>query len=480
MSRVGAFFDLDRTILAGFSGRALVRELVVRRRLGPRDLARVARLLVQMELGATGFSGMLTGLSRNLRGMTEEEFEELGLHVFTKRTGTWIYAESRALIREHLRKGHTVAIVSSALPPQVNPVARDLGIEIVACTRLHLERGKLTGEVVRPTCWGRGKSLEVARIAREKKLDLAKSYYYGDGWEDRHVMETVGHPVPTNPDPRLAKLAAKRGWKVLRFSSRGTPSVASIARTILAGGSIVPSILLAFPEAARSLVRGPSGPVPPRADTLRENALRAVSYRLRPAVNRAIRTWGDLGTRLSGVKLDVQGAEHLRVRPSVFVFNHQSALDMLLICKLLEGDFVGIAKREIASYPLFGTVAMLAGTVFIDRLDRERAIKTLEPVADVLRGGLSVVIAPEGTRTPTPRLKPFKKGAFHLAMAARVPIVPIVIKNAGESLPKRGLVIRPATIEVVVHPPIPTERWKPRDLDRHIAKVHRIFERTLG
>ena len=91
-----------------------------------------------------------------------------------------------------------------------------------------------------------------------------------------------------------------------------------------------------------------------------------------------------------------------------------------------------------------------------------------------------MAIAPEGTRSSTPHLGRFKKGAFHLAMDARVPVVPIVIANAGDALPKRGFVIRRATVGVTVLPPIPTARWRLRELDRNVERIHGLFERTLG
>ena len=175
------------------------------------------------------------------------------------------------------------------------------------------------------------------------------------------------------------------------------------------------------------------------------------------------------------------GEQHLwSHRPSVFIFNHQSGIDVLLLCKLLRRDMVGVAKQEMRTNPIFGPAFALAGTVFIDRFDREKAIAALEPAVDALRQGLSLAIAPEGTRSPTPRLGRFKKGAFHLAMAAKVPIVPIVFRNALDALPKHGVVVRPATVEVVVHPPIPTTSWTVDDLDREIEAVHRTYSETLG
>jgi putative phosphoserine phosphatase/1-acylglycerol-3-phosphate O-acyltransferase len=92
---------------------------------------------------------------------------------------------------------------------------------------------------------------------------------------------------------------------------------------------------------------------------------------------------------------------------------------------------------------------------------------------------MSIAIAPEGTRSPTPRLGTFKKGAFHIAMGARVPIVPIVFRNALDALPKHGVVIRPATVEAVVLPPVSTEDWTTERLDAHVADVRRMFVEAL-
>jgi putative phosphoserine phosphatase / 1-acylglycerol-3-phosphate O-acyltransferase len=197
-------------------------------------------------------------------------------------------------------------------------------------------------------------------------------------------------------------------------------------------------------------------------------------------VNLAIATWGDVATRLAGVDLAVRGEEHVWThRPAVFVFNHQSGIDMLLLCKLLRRDFVGIAKQEVRKHPIFGPAFALAGTVFIDRFDRQKAIHALRPAITALREGTSIAIAPEGTRSPTPRLGTFKKGAFHIAMGARVPVVPIVFRNALDALPKHGVVIRPATVEAVVLPPVSTEDWTTERLDAHVADVRRMFVEAL-
>ena len=91
-----------------------------------------------------------------------------------------------------------------------------------------------------------------------------------------------------------------------------------------------------------------------------------------------------------------------------------------------------------------------------------------------------MAIAPEGTRSPTPRLVPLYAGAFRLALASGAPIVPIVFHNALDALPKHGRIVRPATIEVVVHPPISTETWTSAGLEREIDRIHKLYVETLA
>ena len=108
-----------------------------------------------------------------------------------------------------------------------------------------------------------------------------------------------------------------------------------------------------------------------------------------------------------------------------------------------------------------------------------RLFEALKPAVEALREGLSIAIAPEGTRSSTGKLGRFKKGAFHIAMAARRPIVPIVIRNALDALPKHGIIARPATVDVVVHPPIATDGWSQDTFDDEIAAVEQLYRDTL-
>ncbi len=452
-----AFFDLDRTLIAGFSALAFVRDGLRRGRFGPAALFELAMAAISFELGTIGFSAFMTGSARLLSGLSEREFVELAELLFDRAIATEIFPEARAIVSAHRRRGHTLAVVSSATSYQVRPVARELGIAHVLATRLEVDRfGRLTGEVSSPACYGEGKAVAARELAARLGLDLERSYFYTDSHEDLPLLEAVGHPRPTNPNRELQRIAARRGWPARHFTRRGLPTLGQIARTGLALGSLLPSLLAGLP-----------------ALYLDDDWQRVI--------NIAASTWGELATMFAGIEVRVEGEEHLwSRRPAVFIFNHQSGLDMLLVCKLLRRDFVGIGKQELRRVPLIGPAMALAGTVFIDRADRRRAIEALEPAVEALRRGLSLAIAPEGTRSATPRVGPFKKGAFRMAMEARVPIVPIVFRNTLDALPRDGLVVRPTTVEVVVLPPIETEAWTRESLEERIAEIRSRYVAVLA
>jgi len=201
----------------------------------------------------------------------------------------------------------------------------------------------------------------------------------------------------------------------------------------------------------------------------------------RTAVDRTIDLWGRWGTRAAGITLQVRGAEWLGgPRPAVYLLNHQSGVDPIILCALLRGGFTAVAKKEIRANPLLGPAFAFAGVAFVDRADRTQALRALAPAVDALRGGLSLAVAPEGTRSPGAAVGEFKKGAFRIAMEAGVPIVPIVLHNARDVLPRRGWLMRPATVRISVLAPIPTHDWKLERLDAEIARVRALYLEALG
>ena len=150
-----------------------------------------------------------------------------------------------------------------------------------------------------------------------------------------------------------------------------------------------------------------------------------------------------------------------------------------MVAKLLRTDFTGVAKKEAANVPGFGQFFRLAGVAFIDRSNPRKAREALQPAVEKLLSGTSLVLAPEGTRSATPRLGPFKKGAFHIAMQAQVPMVPIVLRNVGELMWRGSQTLRGGTIEVCVLPPVDTSDWRRETVSDHVADVRKLFLDTL-
>lgn len=194
--------------------------------------------------------------------------------------------------------------------------------------------------------------------------------------------------------------------------------------------------------------------------------------------NVAVSVGSTLSLALGGVELDIRGEENAwAARPAIFVFNHQSQLDVPIMAAVLKEDFTGVAKKSLETNPVFGPLGKLGGVAFIDRSDPAAARAALQPVIDNLRHGISIAVAPEGTRSL--ELGPFKKGPFHMAMQGGVPMVPVVIRNAGEIMAPHSYVVHPGTVDVVVHPPIDTSGWSAETVEQHRDEVWQIFRDTL-
>jgi len=355
-----------------------------------------------------------------------------------------------------MAKGHTVAIVSAATPYQVDPIARDLNIKHVMCTRMEVVKGKFTGNIIEPACWGEGKAHAARELQKQFNLDLSKTYFYTDSAEDLPLLEIVGKPRPMNPDTKLSALAFEKDWPVYRFDDENRTGVMDIARTILAAGSLFPAILSGITAGA-------------------------VSMDWKEGVNKLIASTGDFVTKIAGTELVVKGNENLwSHRPAVFILNHQSTMDMFIAAKLIRENVRGIAKKELKNIPILGQMLQAGGAIFIDRKNKDKAIEAMQPAVDALKSGTSVIIFPEGTRSKSYKLGAFKKGAFHLAMQAGVPIVPIIMTNAIDSMPEDGGIFKPAAVEVKVLKPIPTIDWTKEELNQNITWIRGMYLQELG
>jgi putative phosphoserine phosphatase/1-acylglycerol-3-phosphate O-acyltransferase len=454
---IGALFDFDGTVIYGYSAVAFIREQVKRGDLAARDFMELAGAMTSFGMGNMGFSAMMVATSQFMRGMSEQSYIEFGEELYIKHIAKLIYPESRALIEAHLAKGHTVAVISSATPYQVEPAARDLGIDHVMCTHLEVVDGQFTGGVERPTCFGPGKVDAAEGLARRHGIDLDQSFFYSDSYDDIELLERVGKPRPLNPNRKLAATAEQRGWPIRRFASRGRPGIMDWTRSIAATGSLVTSFAAGLP-------------------------IWALTGSRRRAQNFSTSLFAETASALIGLNLDIVGEENLWAhRPAVFVFNHQSKADVVIMTSLLRRDIAGVGKKEIKKIPLIGQVLEFGGAVLIDRENAGSAIEAMQPLVDAMRvEGKNVILAPEGTRTVSPKLAPFKKGAFHLAMQAGVPMVPIVIHNALDVAPKGDFIFRPATVEVEVLPAVDTSEWTVATINEHVAEVRQMFLDTLG
>jgi putative phosphoserine phosphatase/1-acylglycerol-3-phosphate O-acyltransferase len=456
--QIAALFDFDGTIIAGYSATAMLREKFQRREMSVEEIVQTANVIAQHSMGNMGFSGLMSAAAGFMKGVDEASFEQFGEELYEKHIARKIYPETRALIEAHQAKGHTIAIISSATIYQIAPTARDLGISQIKCSAYEVgEDGEFTGEIIRPLCFGVGKVLAAEELADEFGCDLDASYFYTDSDDDLELLERVGKPRVLNPNLKLKSIAEDRGWPVQNFTSRGTPTWVDYTRTLYATGSLVGAFAAGLP-------------------------IWALTRSQREAANFSIGLFGDFATAITGVELEIEGEKNLWVsRPCVFIFNHQSKADVMIMAKLIRRDMGGVGKKEIKNIPVLGKLMEWGGTVFVDRADGQSAIKAMEPLIEAIQvDGKSIVIAPEGTRSLTPKMMPFKKGAFHLAMQAGVPIVPIVIHNATDVAPKNEFVMRPATVRVTVLPPVDTSSWTVTGLNRHLTDVRNMMLRALG
>jgi 1-acyl-sn-glycerol-3-phosphate acyltransferase len=196
------------------------------------------------------------------------------------------------------------------------------------------------------------------------------------------------------------------------------------------------------------------------------------------------RNWISWIFRTCGIRVVVEGLEHVdRTRSYVFMSNHQSVLDIGALVLTLPVEWRFVAKRELTWVPFFGWALGLSDQIVIDRGNRASAVKSLKRAAERVRRGISVIVFPEGTRSPTGRMREFKSGGFHLALEAQVPILPTTVSGSFDLIPKRSLKVQSGTIKVVYGEPIPTrglgvdDRHRLKDLVR--AAIERGYDVVL-
>jgi 1-acyl-sn-glycerol-3-phosphate acyltransferase len=200
--------------------------------------------------------------------------------------------------------------------------------------------------------------------------------------------------------------------------------------------------------------------------------LAGVAYRRGGVYDAIPRAYGNFLLRANGLSVTVVHPERLEgVQPCVYVANHRSWVDAWTVVSVLPDSVRFTPKKELMRLPLFGQALRAGKHIAIDRQHHDRAVAAIETAEDLVRGGISAVIFPEGTRSRDGRLLEFKKGAFVLAIEAQVPVVPMWITGTRAVLPRGSIVLRPGPIVLRVGAAIPTTGLKYDDRDRLSAQT---------
>lgn len=209
---IGAFFDVDRTLLDVNTGMQWARHQRRAGLLSTRDMIRAAVWMLRYRILAPNQDSLIGRVARAYAGTSVAAAESEMRTWFERDMAAFIRPEGRARVMEHLNAGHVVAILSSGTRYTLEPLADLLGITHILCTRFEERNGLLTGLHIRPACAGDGKVAMAEQFATEHGLDLAASYFYTDSHADMQMLERVGMPRVVTPDLRLRRQAKRRGW----------------------------------------------------------------------------------------------------------------------------------------------------------------------------------------------------------------------------------------------------------------------------
>ncbi len=187
-----------------------------------------------------------------------------------------------------------------------------------------------------------------------------------------------------------------------------------------------------------------------------------------------------LGLWVSGLRYEVErpGSQPLR-RAAVYCANHQSNIDPPVLFDALHPRMHILYKHELDGIPILARAFRLGGFIPIDRRNRDAALRSIEEGAASIRSGNSFLIFPEGTRSKTGKLLPFKKGGFMMALKAQAPVVPVAISGGLAAMHRGSRIIRPVTLRVRVGEPVETEGLRPEDRENLIRRVREQIQTML-
>jgi len=217
--------------------------------------------------------------------------------------------------------------------------------------------------------------------------------------------------------------------------------------------------------------------------SLSASVVMAALFRLNAGVYDAIaRAWGRWILKVSGTRVVLQGLENVRLdKPQIFVSNHVSWYDVFALAAYIPKKYRFVAKEELGRIPVFGQAWKAAGHIAVNRSDRAQAVRALEDFGRLIRDDKSsIVIFPEGTRSRTGELLPFKKGAFMLALHTHVDIVPVAVVGTREILRKGDWRVKKGRIILRFGEAIPTDGYTEENRNELIALVRERIQKMLS
>lgn len=425
-SRGAAFFDLDRTLLAGASGEVFSRAM---REAGLVTRSFPGEAVLYKVFNAIGENLPSMALARQAvtfaKGHSQARVRQAAEHA-AEALAAMVQPLAAPLFDEHRAAGRPVVLATTTPYDLVAPLAALLGLDDVVATRYALRAdGTYDGTLDGPFVWSAGKLAAVRTWAEEHHVDLAESFAYSDSIYDTPLLAAVGHPFVVNPDPRMALMAAARRWPTLSLAgpaAAGSPS----------GMARIPVVNMEIQRLALSFVHPLFFPY---------------------------------------VKFDIAGTEHIPLEgPAILVGNHRSYFDPAAIAVALARTdrtvrFLG--KKEVFDAPVVGPIVAALGGIRVDR--GTGSDEPLKAAAEALDRGELVAMMPQGT---IPRGAAFfdpvlkgRWGAARLAGLSGAPVIPIGLWGTEKVWPRSARL--PAVLNVLDPPTVTVRVGEP------VALTHR-------
>lgn len=182
---------------------------------------------------------------------------------------------------------------------------------------------------------------------------------------------------------------------------------------------------------------------------------------------------------ISLVRVRVSGLENILDEPAIYAANHASQLDIPIICTKINRPLFFIGKIELKKVPILGQYMKTVGMIFVDRKNRERAMASMRTAIQDIQGGKSIAAFPEGTRTKTGELLPFKKGVFTISKEGKIPIVPIAVVGSAKALASGSFFLRPAKVELRILPELKGESFFQMEIEEMANYTRSLIQQEI-